>query len=369
MFVTSEVYGSLPEKEEVEVSGVIVKMQIYVWKNSTVLSGDGWYVRVQDPATAEEVDNPIKQYPIEVQARGHAWAGGVDFLRAMQDWERIFRIDATDADRIPGRIDLCADVWIRDGEPSANEIYRLLIAGGDIGLIPEVWSLRARRMQTEKLVPIKVVGSTGLLPTCYIGSRSGLQLSIYEKTQDFEGNTRALIEGEWLHAGWVRGDGVVARFEFRCSREWIREQQWSVISGDGEIVYQEGGTAKLKEVWDCIPDIWRTCLDRFRLCPWDGTTGATRHRTEAPLWSELRRRAPEFFGHGWGRGLIAVKRGFDVETLRERVYRGLVNLECAVGRKAATSVFLESGQDTPERREYLEKTPWAGFKERWEHGK
>jgi hypothetical protein len=369
--VTQEAYNSLPEKGEIEISGVLIKMKNYVWKNSTVLSGEGWYVRVHDPS-AEEIDNPIRQHPIEVQARGHAWAGGVDFWRAIGDWERIFCLNATDTDRIPGRIDLCADVWIRDGrdgDPSAGEIYRLLIAGGDISLIPDVWSLRARRIQNEKLVPVSVIGRTGLLPTCYLGSRAGLQLSIYEKTQDYEGNTRALIEGEWLGAGWVRDDGIVARFEFRCSREWIREQRCPVVSDCGEVVYQDGGKASLKQIWQSIPDIWNTCLDRFRLSPWDGVTQTTRHRSEAPLWRELRRRAPDFFGHGWGQGLIAVKRGFDVEALRERVYHGLVNLECAVGRDAATSVFLESGQDTPEKREYLEKSAWAGFKERWEYGK
>lgn len=365
--------------DDVRIAGVSHRFEVYDKSASVVLSSDdGWYVRVQDPEW--EQIGPIKPYPIEIQARGRMWAGGVDIWRALDDWEAWLGLDVVPEDRIPGRTDLAADIWIKDlpfecplfwrdrkmlSQPSAYELYRIIIGEGDDEKIPEVWAARSRRNDGGANIDLRVVGQKKNARTLYLGHRKGIQLAIYNKTAEFGGNTAELVRGEWLKGGWDPDNGLVARFEFRFSREVIREQTFPVLDKEtGEITRVDGNEIDFQQFMEALPDVWDTCLTRIRLAPYDGRTALTRQRSEAPLWTRLRRSPPTLRGPGYGEALVAIKRGYDVDKLKTDTVRKLINIQHALGPLGPDAVMRRLERREPEDEAYRNRTPWKGHLKR-----
>lgn len=377
--VTKKRYLSIPENtRNIEIAGVLHDFTIYEKPSSLVLNAeDGWYVRLQDPDWEQK--GPIRQHGVEIQARGRMWAGGRDIWRALDDWEEWLELKVSPEDRIPGRIDLAADVWIKDPpgsprgrkgdrQPTAYELYRLIIAEGDDQKVSEIWATQSRMLDGGATIDIRAVGRTAR--TMYLGHAKGIQLVIYLKTVEFQNNTVELLKAGWKeNSGWDPDNGLVARFEFRFSREAIREQEFPVLDKEtGEILRVPGNKIHFEQLMEALPDIWNTCLDRIRFAPYDGRTVATRMRPESELWTFFRENPPMLAGPGYGEGLTAVKRGYDVEELRKRAVHTLINIEHALGPMGPELVMRRLNRREPEDEMYRHSTSWNGFRKRWKHG-
>lgn len=336
-----------------------------VTPGSVVAQSDGWHMRLLDPSLPCE-EGKLKVYPVELQAQGRAWAGGIDLEDALESFEAAASLQG--AKRIPGRVDLCADVWIQDGEPSAEELYNTIVSDGSLSLAAQSWATRAKRSQLQDTSPdlaTRFVGGARKSPiTQYIGSRKGIQLVVYQKSADFAGNTADALHGLWRSRGWD-GTGIVVRFEFAVSRDVVRRTNWPLVDDEtGECLKAEGSEIDLAGLRENLGALWVTCLRRFRWCPWDGKTHAVRNREPAPLWRALEQLAPSFGGRGSGQVLTFCKRRYAIEALRLRVLHGLVNLEEAQGRGAAMAAAMELNNPSKELAEYRAHTPWSGFRER-----
>lgn len=376
--VTKSRYLSIPDNiKNVEIAGVLHDFEVYEKQSSIVLNAkDGWYVRLQNPEWEQK--GPIKQHGVEIQARGRMWAGGQDIWRALDDWERWLELKVAPEDRIPGRIDLAIDVWIKeppenmrvrmgDRQPTAYEIYRLIIAEGDDQKVKDVWATQSSMLDGEAVVRVRAVGRTAR--TLYLGHSKGIQLGIYMKSVEFKENTVELLKAGWKEQGWDPDNGLVARFEFRFSREAIREQEFPVLDKEtGEIVRMPGNKIHFEQLMEALPDVWNTCLDRIRLAPYDGRITATRKRPESELWTFFRENPPMIAGPGYGEGLTTVKRGYDVEELRKRAVHNLINVEHALGPMGPELIMRRLNRREPEDESYRHSTAWNGFRRKWKHG-
>jgi hypothetical protein len=280
-------WDSMPDGIAVTSGGIAWRLQLAKASSiSRICADEGIWIKALDPraewSDAAELSGMPEQYPIEVQIQGHAWSKGVDAI------DLLSRIDEAlglvDATRICGRLDLASDFSMSEKK------YDHLICGGSMPKVRENWVSRARssRLQFEK-GPTKlqrdeygepftasVVGQYHT--TLYLGARSGVQLVIYRKDIEFEGNTGALLRDRWRKAGWVPwGEGVVIRVEVRFSREWLREHKIGEVNGRD---------ATPEMVLDRAGALWRLATDQFRLAPQKkGGPKQRRDRAVSKVWT------------------------------------------------------------------------------------
>jgi hypothetical protein len=275
-------WDRMPDGLEVASAGIAWRLTLAKASSiSRVCSDEGIWIKALDPrlewSDAAELSGLPEQYPLEVQIQGHAWSKGVDALDLLSRIEEALGL--VDAPRICGRIDLASDFSM-----SAKK-YAHLICGGSIPKVYENWVSRARSSQIDSVRGPKklerdesgepftasVVGQYHT--TLYLGARSGIQLSIYRKDVEFEGNTGALLRDRWRKAGWEPwGEGVVIRVEVRFSREWIREHKIGEVNGRDatpEMVLERAGA------------LWRLATDQFRLAP--QKIGGPKQRRDRPV--------------------------------------------------------------------------------------
>lgn len=344
---------------EVKIDGVPHLFEVFEAPKSLVMRSDGWYIKILSPAIDWQ-SQKVQQYGVTIQCQGHAWSGGVFLESALEDLEALLGLACGPGGRIPGRCDLCADVWIQDGVIPASEIYSLMVADGSVDIARQHWSTQAKRRQVDVDVdpsPRVVKKGGSVSPTTlYIGSSAGgLQLVIYEKTADFVGNTRDRLIEQWKKAGWD-GSGLVARFEWRVSREWIRRQDWPTGSGK---------TIKLAEFRNHLTTLWSECLKRIRWAPPSSIHGSrvlARHRPITPLWAALAG-SPPLDGASPG-SLVYSQRRFDSVRLMERAIHTLINIREAFGPEGDQDAVKRSRSPTHANTHYRENSPWKGHRER-----
>lgn len=329
--------------------------------HGAVAQSPGWFIAAQDPERDPSRAGAVETYPISVQCQGRAWAESVQLVAALEDIERGLGIDVQPVDRIPGRCDLCADVWICDNyegrqpsHPTACDLYLCLVCDGSIRRVDDNWCSNTKRRQLDSgsdFDPRFVGGSGGAPITMYLGSRCGLQLCVYVKSVEFAENTRDQLEPAWRASGWDPSDGLVARIEYRVSREFIRRQSWG-----GRL----GKTLSLSDLHAMIPDLWRECLRRIRWAPGEGRK---RDRVWPPLWKMLSY-VPPLQVEGAPIALHFAARDYDRDLLFRRTKHSLIAIDEAFGRAALDDVLTAAIADTTENIEYRAKTPWRGFAER-----
>lgn len=366
--VKHEAYLDLRDGGEFFIAKTRVEFKSTWTDSNLILKAEGYYIRITDPSVYQrriEDGLPVNKPPIAVQCQGHAFASGVDTFEVARDIEDMLRLHKPV--RIPGRVDLACDIWIKDGacSLSANDLFDTIICEGSPVKIKQNWSTRSTRRETDATIKVDD-GKTGP-PSIRLGSIRTLSLRIYDKTADFPRNTKDLIIDQWIDAGFEPGNGLVCRFEFRVMREYIRKNVWDV---DGKTV--DGSELTLEQLHQCIPQLWATCLHRFRYCPDSGDKRKngqpieTRKRRVAPFWDLLIDNPPVISDEYLGPLLRFKKRGYDVGRLHESTVHYLINLTEAMGIEALDLVTVQAMADTPENRDYKSKSRWTGFQDRWE---
>lgn len=375
-------YLDLRDGGEFKIAGTKILFRSHWTDTSLILQGEGYFIRLTNPAVFKKhVENGVAviKPPIQIQCQGHAFAGGVDVFKAARDIESILSLPMG-VKRIPGRIDIACDVWIKDPETdtgyAAREIYETIICGGDKDRIKNNWSMKARRIDCQHTMihesrSVSSGGSTSL----YLGNRSLMQLCVYNKSADFAGNTKDIVLDEWEKQGYEKGSGLVVRFEYRISRQFLRKSIWNV---EGKGI--PGSEITLEDLYKCISQLWATCVQRIRYCPDSGKKRAdgdpieTRKRDIAPAWNILMNNGPVLEDEYQGPLLRYQQKGYDVKKLEDSTVHYLMNMVEACGAQSLELMAQRALADTEENREYKEKTRWKNFKQNWKdsgviHGK
>lgn len=328
---------------------------------SRVSSDDGLYIKAlnpeQDWSEAARLSGTPPQYPCEIQVQGHAWSQGVGVLELLSELERLLGLEG--AERVCGRVDLAADFVV------SQETYDALVCFGSIPLVKESYVMRARnrRVDYEHARPRRasagdegeparaaLVGSGAT--SLYLGTRGGLQLVIYRKDIEFEGNTGALLHDRWLAAGWLKGQPV-ARIEVRLSREWLREH-W--IDG------VKGAEVGPERVLDQAGALWRSVLDSYRLCPrlpGSKAAGTRRHRATCGAWVTAQGAWDAWEGLG---GFAAVEQVPDRSKLVETTSRRIEDMRLAFSPVEFEALVREIVAGMPASAEYRDtKSKWRRY--------
>lgn len=331
---------------------------------SRICSDEGIWIKVLDPraewSDAAELAGLPEQYPCEVQIQGHTWSSGVDPLDLLERIEAVLGL--VDAPRLCGRLDLASDFSMSTGQ------YFHLICNASVPAVKQNWVTRARasrvqfeqgpkklqRDETGEPFTAAIVG--GEHYTLYLGSRAGMQLVIYRKDVEFEGNTGALLRDKWRQAGWVPwGENVVIRVEIRFSREWIREHKIGEVAGKDatpDMILERAGA------------LWRLATDQFRLAP--VTLGGPQQRRDRPvseIWKVVQKSWDEWtmedrFG--------AVEQTHDINKAIEAAGKRMEDLRLGLSPEHFAIVAQEILRGLPGLDEYkTKKSRWRKYK----HGK
>lgn len=340
--VPLKVWARVADGIRVESNGLGFKLEMkkptLTWR---VLACEGLNVKMLDPTIdwrPEARNGAPLQYPTEIQVQGDAFARGVDALEVVGELERALGIEG--ARRIQGRFDVAADF-----ECASPEVYDALVCFGSRELVRDSYVMRARshRLDCKRLKrsrgmdsdpespdgqPDKVALVGGYSTTLYLGSRAGLQLSIYRKDIDFEGNTGALLHGRWRDNGWD-GKKPVARVEARFSREWVREH-W--------IGEKKGTEVTVDDAWPLLGEMWRFATDAYRLAPAKrGGPTERRKRPSCEAWEVIRAAWDSWDGQA---SFPAAEQIPDVQRLIETIGKRIADLELALPKE-----FFDSTMD------------------------
>jgi hypothetical protein len=268
--VSLAAWDAMPDGLEVESCGMAWRLHLAKASSiSRVVSDAGIWIKALDPraewSDAAELSGLPEQYPCEVQLQGHAWSHGIDYVDLLECIEAALGLE--DVPRVCGRLDLASDLWMSAAQ------YAHLICGASMDGVKENWVSRARGESTRiqfETGPKKLVRGESNEPfsaaivgqeytTLYLGARSGMQLVIYRKDCEFEGNTGFILKDRWKQAGWVPWDDrLVVRVEFRFAREWIREHKFGDVKGkdvNPDVVLRGAG------------GLWLMATTKFRLAP------------------------------------------------------------------------------------------------------
>jgi len=356
-------WDMMPDGLEVASCGIAWRLTLAKASSiSRICSDEGIWIKVTDPraewSDAAELSGVPEQYPVEVQIQGHAWSKGVDAVDLLTRIEDALGL--VDAARICGRLDLASDFAM------SPKKYEHLICGGSMPRVRENWVSRARssRLQFEtgpdrlqrdesgEPFTASVVGQYHT--TLYLGARSGVQLVIYRKDIEFEGNTGALLRDKWRKAGWKPwGDGVVIRVEVRFSREWLREHKIGEVNGRD---------ATPDMVLDRAGALWRLATDQFRLAP--QTKGGPKQRRDRPtskVWTCVQESWDDW---SFQDTVAAVEQVNDINKAIENAGKRIEDLRLGLNERHFAAVVAELTLGLPGLDEYkLNKSRWRHYKD------
>lgn len=318
IYVSKSVYSRLNDNVEWRIGKEIVYLRSRVSQGSTILSGDGLWIRFLNPDFKDDKDpQGFKSYPIEIQFQGRSWAAGLDLDDSVQSFEDWIEIMPTNEQRIPGRIDLCSDIWIRESSDlSSIDVYKTIVCDGSVSLMRRNWSTSSfKRDQWDK---VRALSKSSI--TMYWGSRSSLQLRIYEKSADFQGNTKDLLLETWEKNGYD-GSGIVCRVEFSISRDLIRHSDFYLQGG----FIVSGKNIRFIHLRGILRDLWLTCFSRFRHVPEiPGLPSQPRNRANSIFWDFVSLNSPDMWDRGSEICFTTSKRFFDVESLKKKLHMALL---------------------------------------------
>lgn len=356
-------WEAMPDGLIVESGGIAWRLTLAKASSiSRVCSDEGIWIKALDPraewSDAAELSGLPEQYPCEVQIQGHAWSRGVDALDLLERIEAALGL--VDVPRICGRLDLASDFSM------SSDQYDHLICGGSMPMVRENWVSRARGQSTRiqfETGPTKLQRDESGEPftssvvgqyytTLYLGARSGLQVVIYRKDCEFEGNTGALLRDKWRKAGWVPwGEGVVVRVEARFSRDWIREHKIGEVNGkeaSPDMVLKRAGA------------LWRLVTDQFRLAPQTiGGPKQRRDRIVSKVWEVVQRSWDEWsFEDTFG----AVEQTPDISKLIEILGKRIEDARLVLSKDHFDRVMVDAIQGLPGLDDYKRtKSRWRKY--------
>lgn len=390
--VRPTVYPRLTDGLTIKVAGESLMFLATPRPYSVVLQcPHGIYIKVMDPKRFPPWYEPDddgkrkgpKNYPVEVQFQGVFFGAGLsahmaEALSAIEDaidvriWSRnrdgVDYRDVTDAERIPARMDLCADVWFQDMDGmTAIQAYKALVCRGARDVIQDTYVCRAKKGEVRaRLVEqsnarkptsndVRVISDARNNITIYIGSM--IQMRIYRKDADFEGNTKNLLYDEWRASGWD-GTGVVARVEFQISRAAMRLRQF--VASDGTLF--DGKNISLSSLHRFVESFWLYCLQAYRHCPpYEGMPTKRSRRKESAVWTLLRENPPKLESIQKIAEIKYATREFDVECLLDRTLTGLIGVQEAFGVKKPWELVELAESDVALVEEKRRKSKWRGY--------
>jgi len=304
----------------------------------------GWFLKIRERS---EVSDKVPR--VTLQAQGTHWATGRAIGGALDDFEGMLTGGILGAPRKPGRTDLCADIWIMDGDPPALDFVEIVTRSPI-----EHWKTHLRK--SDEIFRLLRDGAGH--STRYIGARARLQVRCYRKDIHFQGSTAAAFADMWRALGWD-GTGAILRVEFEVHREWMRSHAM-----DGRRL----SDFTLDEWERALPALWPSILDAVSFRP--GVIEQICRRTESDLWRAIR--AEPFEAKPPDRAsLRAAEIRADERELLARINRAVWSGQEAFGDELTAEALRVArappGELANVREAWQQRSRWAGHKERKEH--
>lgn len=356
--VSTQAWQAIPDSILVAAAGMSWRLAMTKESSSArVACTDGVWIKCLDPSTdwseAAQLAGTPPQYPCEVQIQGTAWAQGVNVFELLASIEAALGLGG--AERICGRLDLASDLEVSEAQ------YDHLVCYGSLPAVRENWVTRARksrlqfqrgpakRVETKPGEPVSAAIVGQYYTTLYLGARGGLQLVLYRKDAEFEGNTGALLRDEWKLRGWT-GKPVV-RVEARFSREWIREHWIGDTKGadaSPEMCLAKGGA------------LWRLATDHYRLAPQTiGGASRRRMRPTSVVWTIVQHSWDDWAGCD---DFVSVEQVPDLSKLVESAGKRIEDLRLALTESQFSEVIKDIVAGLPNLDDYRQtKSRWRKY--------
>jgi len=340
-------------KDTLAIDGTGARWIFRTAGTAIVLQTEGWYVRIDVSGR----DRKPNEYPVRIQVQGHAFANADDIETRLSAIERYLWPDDPPL-RFPSRVDIAADIWIREGskgQPSAAELARSLHrAGRPLDALRFDWSTHTRTAELDA----RLKGRIGV-ETFYLGNRSRALIRCYRKDVAFEGNTAAAYAAMWSARGYD-GSGAVLRIEAEIHRDYFRKH------GD-----EKSGSLISEMSWDDytahLRTLWISMLNTFS---WRPGIGRIDRRPESDLWLALRAEPVADVPADARSAFVRIDRIGQLETLVKSVQAAAWRAQEALGDREANRIIFSAldARASPRllsiRKEWAKRSRWTGFHKR-----